>query len=30
VLGEVVGEITVLGTIAVGRAIRDIDRLQEL
>ena len=29
-LGEVVGEITVLGTIAVGRAIRDIDRLQEL
>jgi len=27
---EIVGEITVLETIAVGRAIRDLDRLEEL
>lgn len=29
-LGELVGEITDLETIAAGRAIRDIDRLEEL
>ena len=27
---EIVGEITVVETIAVGRAIRDLDRLQKL
>jgi hypothetical protein len=29
-VGEIIGEITVLETIAAGRAIRDFDRLEEL
>ena len=28
--GEILGDITVLETIAVGRAIREIERLEEL